>query len=255
MGQNQPPSCFPKTCPQTTPHLPNWLRGLNFLFHTDRSFLTFNADFRRRRSRAREFRSAFGILGHKARREPVIVTKHGRDPLVVMAAEEWERLKWRHGAWALQPSCQRSGWEPSALPKGQRNLRTSVPSLSDRFGASLTCPRPHHPLELGLESRASGGARRGLEGPPLRHCRRAPERRKRRDAYAGAADNPWPAGPPCPRGRNSGQGQTPTPASRCPLWVVLSEWNEFVRPGPDLRRLPGAAGASLTYGMVPPDCS
>jgi hypothetical protein len=118
-----------------------------------------------------------------------------------MAAEEWERLKWRHGAKALRPSCQRSEWEPSALPKGQRNLRTSAPSLSDRFGASLTCPRPHHPLELGLESRASGGARRGLERPPLRHGRRAGERRKRRDAYAGAADNPSPAGRPCPRGR------------------------------------------------------
>jgi hypothetical protein len=35
-------------------------------------------------------------------------------------------------------------------------------------------------------------------------------------------------------------------------WVVLSEWNEFVRPGPGLRRLPGAADASFAYGMVPP---
>jgi hypothetical protein len=35
-------------------------------------------------------------------------------------------------------------------------------------------------------------------------------------------------------------------------WVVLSEWNEFVRPAPGLRTLPGAADAPLTYGMVPP---
>ncbi len=35
-------------------------------------------------------------------------------------------------------------------------------------------------------------------------------------------------------------------------WVVLSEWNEFVWPGPDLRRLPGAEDASVAYGFLPP---
>lgn len=35
-------------------------------------------------------------------------------------------------------------------------------------------------------------------------------------------------------------------------WVVLSEWNEFVWPGPDLRRVPGATDASVAYGMLPP---
>nr|WP_246728785.1 MULTISPECIES: hypothetical protein [unclassified Methylosinus] len=35
-------------------------------------------------------------------------------------------------------------------------------------------------------------------------------------------------------------------------WVVLSEWNEFVWPGPDLRRLPGADDLSVAYGMLPP---
>ncbi len=35
-------------------------------------------------------------------------------------------------------------------------------------------------------------------------------------------------------------------------WVVLSEWNEFVWPGPDLRRLPGADESSVAYGMLPP---
>lgn len=34
-------------------------------------------------------------------------------------------------------------------------------------------------------------------------------------------------------------------------WVVLSEWNEFVWPGPDLRRLPGKTDASVAYGMLP----
>lgn len=35
-------------------------------------------------------------------------------------------------------------------------------------------------------------------------------------------------------------------------WVVLSEWNEFIWPGPDLRRLPGMTDASIAYGMIPP---
>lgn len=33
--------------------------------------------------------------------------------------------------------------------------------------------------------------------------------------------------------------------------MVLSEWNEFVWPGPDLRRPPGADDASVAYGMPP----
>jgi hypothetical protein len=35
-------------------------------------------------------------------------------------------------------------------------------------------------------------------------------------------------------------------------WVVLSEWNEFVWPGPDLRRAPGSDESSVAYGMLPP---
>ena len=35
-------------------------------------------------------------------------------------------------------------------------------------------------------------------------------------------------------------------------WVVVSEWNEFIWPGPDLRRPPGASDSSIAYGMIPP---
>ena len=31
----------------------------------------------------------------RLRHEPVVITKHGRDSLVVMSAEEWQRLKRR----------------------------------------------------------------------------------------------------------------------------------------------------------------
>ena len=42
-----------------------------------------------------EFQKAFGALSHQARREPVIITKQGQDDLVVMSAEELERLRRR----------------------------------------------------------------------------------------------------------------------------------------------------------------
>lgn len=35
-------------------------------------------------------------------------------------------------------------------------------------------------------------------------------------------------------------------------WVVLSEWNEFIWPGPDVRRAPGGDESSVAYGMLPP---
>jgi len=44
---------------------------------------------------ASEFQQSFGMLSDKARQEPVVITKHGRDSLVVMPVEEWERLKRR----------------------------------------------------------------------------------------------------------------------------------------------------------------
>jgi prevent-host-death family protein len=42
-----------------------------------------------------EFQQAFGMLSDKARHELIVITKHGRDSLVVMPIEEWERLKRR----------------------------------------------------------------------------------------------------------------------------------------------------------------
>jgi hypothetical protein len=34
-------------------------------------------------------------------------------------------------------------------------------------------------------------------------------------------------------------------------WIVVSEWNDFVWPGPDLRPVPGADPASVAYGFLP----
>ena len=35
-------------------------------------------------------------------------------------------------------------------------------------------------------------------------------------------------------------------------WVVLSEANDFIWPGPDLRPVPGAGSSSVAYGFLPP---
>ncbi len=35
-------------------------------------------------------------------------------------------------------------------------------------------------------------------------------------------------------------------------WIIVSEWNEFVWPGPDLRRTQGGDDSSVAYGMLPP---
>ena len=44
---------------------------------------------------ASEFQNSFGVLSDRARRQPVIITKHGHDSLVVLTVAEWERLKRR----------------------------------------------------------------------------------------------------------------------------------------------------------------
>jgi len=44
---------------------------------------------------ASEFQQAFGALSDKARHEPVVITTHGQDSLVVMSADEWKRLERR----------------------------------------------------------------------------------------------------------------------------------------------------------------
>jgi len=35
-------------------------------------------------------------------------------------------------------------------------------------------------------------------------------------------------------------------------WILLSEWNEFIWPGPDLRRTSGQDDSSVVYGVLPP---
>jgi PHD/YefM family antitoxin component YafN of YafNO toxin-antitoxin module len=78
MRQNRPPSCFPKSY------------GSFFLAFNDEFLMTSFADEGHCKRVSRFIR----ILSDRARHELVIITKHGRDSLVVITAEEWERLKW-----------------------------------------------------------------------------------------------------------------------------------------------------------------
>jgi prevent-host-death family protein len=44
---------------------------------------------------AREAKNAFGLMIDTARAEPVLIEKHGRGVVMVIAVEEYERLKVR----------------------------------------------------------------------------------------------------------------------------------------------------------------
>ena len=78
---------------------------------------------------ASEFQQAFGALSDKARRQPVIITRHGRDSLVVMAAEGWERLKRRDrrvGLAADLPPEWIEAVRSAHVPDGPRRRRRRV---------------------------------------------------------------------------------------------------------------------------------
>ena len=68
---------------------------------------------------ATEFQQSFGLLSDRARSEPVVITKHGQDSLVVMSAHEWKRLKRRDrnvGATADLPDEWMTELETMSLP-------------------------------------------------------------------------------------------------------------------------------------------
>ena len=39
---------------------------------------------------------------------------------------------------------------------------------------------------------------------------------------------------------------------QAPTWIVISEVNDFVWPGPDLRPIPGKSPPRVEYGVLPP---
>jgi prevent-host-death family protein len=74
---------------------------------------------------ASEFQHSFGTLTDRARREPLVITKHGRDSLVVMPVEEWERLTRRDrraGATADLPDDWLDAIQDAEYPEGFEHL-------------------------------------------------------------------------------------------------------------------------------------
>jgi hypothetical protein len=124
----------------------------------------------------------------------------------------------------------------SALPEGQRNLRASTPSLRS-VCVSSTCPRPHHPLELRPELRASG-VRRGPEKLTLRPLSHMPVLPITR----GLPEHPALAVEIAPE----------VPPSRYPLLGHSPRMERIRLAWPRSARLPGAPDASLTSGMSRP---
>lgn len=58
---------------------------------------------------ARDAKNAFGMLIDNARAEPVAIEKHGRKVVVVIAVEEYERLKACHNALAAKVEIKGKG--------------------------------------------------------------------------------------------------------------------------------------------------
>jgi len=71
---------------------------------------------------AREAKNAFGLMIDTARAEPLLIEKHGRGVVVVVAVEEYERLT-REGMAARKA--------PQRTPEAIRKLRTK-PSPASR---------------------------------------------------------------------------------------------------------------------------
>ena len=55
--------------------------------------ITYFAESKMVRVTAAEVQKQFGAYSERAQREPVTITKHGRDSLVLISAEDYERLK------------------------------------------------------------------------------------------------------------------------------------------------------------------
>ena len=77
-----------------------------------------------------EFQNAFGPLCDKAAYEPVVITKDGKDSLIVMSAEEWRRLKRRDRQVGLTSELS-AAWSDAVC-----NAR--VPDGFDHLDADLT---------------------------------------------------------------------------------------------------------------------
>ena len=77
-----------------------------------------------------EFLKSYGALSRRAQREPVTITNHGQDSLVLISAEEFKRLKSLDARRAYYP------WElPEELK--QALAEAEPPAWTARYNAEL----------------------------------------------------------------------------------------------------------------------
>jgi uncharacterized protein len=98
---------------------------------------------------ASQFQQSFGALSDKARFGPVVITKHGRPSLVMMAAEEWERLK------LSKAQGQIASLDPQTLAAAKAFLKHIAPRYSLQearlFGSRVrNTHRPESDLDLAI---------------------------------------------------------------------------------------------------------
>jgi uncharacterized protein len=107
---------------------------------------------------ASQFQQSFGALSDKARFGPVVITKHGRPSLVMMAAEEWERLK------LSKAQVQIASLDPQTLAVAKAFLKHIAPNYALKevllFGSrARNTHRPESDLDLAVVLNGNKGDR------------------------------------------------------------------------------------------------
>jgi hypothetical protein len=132
-------------------------------------------------------------------------------------------------------------------------IKSSKAGSSEPSGA---VPRPGDPLRLPLGTRVRSRTRRGNERQAVLHFHERDQRwqRARRVGWF------------CPSLTSS--PSNPADAVEIPVqtknrlgldtdrsWIVITEANELIWPGPDQRPIPGEDASSISYGPLPLGCS
>ena len=201
---------------------------------------------------ATEVQKNFGAFHDRAMREPVRVTKYGRETVYIVSAETFHALKQgqRQAVASSELTEQEAALiEAAEIPKAHRYaLERSRLAFG---GAPDALSGPGHLLRLSVAVSASDGRRRGAKGSALRH---RDGRRRQGRRHAGLC-----------RPHHTSAGRTPT-SVKLPSWVkrriglypatswiVTAELNRFIWPGYDLRPISRDAPDVFQWGFLPTD--
>lgn len=199
-----------------------------------------------------EFIKSYGAVTDEALKGPITITRNGRDRLVLVSADEYRRLKLRDRRAALAE--EMSGQNLALLERQEisEEYADFDDELKDWTPLHGRCPKRDWSSAIHISGPRE--AREGREeGTKDRSCAVIL-------VVRGEADEtrvvvlPITHAPP----------RDPAKAIEIPAltkkrlgldsersWVVVSEYNDFVWPGPDLRMVPGRGPESAAYGALP----